>query len=990
MEDIFSKRKTLRTIKADTSDYFIPLFHTLAVFLSTKETIITKRFLEHIMKNLIALTLLLGGSTLLCAQKPAKTPATYKPVKSEMYRKGWIDFNKNGVKDVYEDPSAPLEARIENLLQQMTLDEKTCQMVTLYGYKRVLKDDLPTPEWKELLWKDGIGAIDEHLNGFQQWGLPPSDNAYVWPASRHAWALNEVQRFFVEDTRLGIPVDFTNEGIRGVESYRATNFPTQLGLGHTWNRELIRQVGLITGREARMLGYTNVYAPILDVGRDQRWGRYEEVYGESPYLVAELGIEMVRGLQHNHQVAATGKHFAAYSNNKGAREGMARVDPQMSPREVENIHIYPFKRVIREAGMLGVMSSYNDYDGIPVQGSYYWLTTRLRGEMGFRGYVVSDSDAVEYLYTKHGTAKDMKEAVRQSVEAGLNVRCTFRSPDPFVLPLRELVKEGGLSEEVINDRVRDILRVKFLIGLFDAPYQTDLAGADREVEKEENEAIALQASHESVVLLKNADELLPLDINSTKKIAVCGPNANEEGYALIHYGPLAVEVTTVLEGIQEKTKSKAEVLYTKGCDLVDAHWPESEIIDYPLTDDEQAEIDKAVENARQADVAVVVLGGGQRTCGENKSRTSLDLPGRQLQLLQAIQATGKPVVLILINGRPLSINWADKFVPAILEAWYPGSKGGTALADILFGDYNPGGKLTVTFPKTVGQIPFNFPCKPSSQIDGGKNPGPTGNMSRINGALYPFGYGLSYTTFEYSDLDITPRVITPNESATVRLKVTNTGKRAGDEVVQLYIRDVLSSITTYEKNLAGFQRIHLEPGEAQELSFTIDRKHLELLDADMKWVVEPGDFVLMAGASSEDIRLNGTLTVEDYQTRAKAIEAQKPAKRVSASTNPEDAENVLDEKINTAWQGNKGDYITFALKNGTQVDKVTIAFTRDNNLPATFEIQLSGGGGQFLTVYSGTVSEYGKLISYPFKGTTASDLRIVLNDDRVSIAEVKF
>ena len=990
MEYIFSKRKTLRTIKADTSDYFIPLFHTLAVFLSTKETIITKRFLEHIMKNLIALTLLLGGSTLLCAQKPAKTPATYKPVKSEMYRKGWIDFNKNGVKDVYEDPSAPLEARIENLLQQMTLDEKTCQMVTLYGYKRVLKDDLPTPEWKELLWKDGIGAIDEHLNGFQQWGLPPSDNAYVWPASRHAWALNEVQRFFVEDTRLGIPVDFTNEGIRGVESYRATNFPTQLGLGHTWNRELIRQVGLITGREARMLGYTNVYAPILDVGRDQRWGRYEEVYGESPYLVAELGIEMVRGLQHNHQVAATGKHFAAYSNNKGAREGMARVDPQMSPREVENIHIYPFKRVIREAGMLGVMSSYNDYDGIPVQGSYYWLTTRLRGEMGFRGYVVSDSDAVEYLYTKHGTAKDMKEAVRQSVEAGLNVRCTFRSPDSFVLPLRELVKEGGLSEEVINDRVRDILRVKFLIGLFDAPYQTDLAGADREVEKEENEAIALQASHESVVLLKNADELLPLDINSTKKIAVCGPNANEEGYALTHYGPLAVEVTTVLEGIQEKTKGKAEVLYTKGCDLVDAHWPESEIIDYPLTDDEQAEIDKAVENARQADVAIVVLGGGQRTCGENKSRTSLDLPGRQLQLLQAIQATGKPVVLILINGRPLSINWADKFVPAILEAWYPGSKGGTALADILFGDYNPGGKLTVTFPKTVGQIPFNFPCKPSSQIDGGKNPGPTGNMSRINGALYPFGYGLSYTTFEYSDLDITPRIITPNESATVRLKVTNTGKRAGDEVVQLYIRDVLSSITTYEKNLAGFQRIHLEPGEAQELSFTIDRKHLELLDADMKWVVEPGDFVLMAGASSEDIRLNGTLTVEDYQTRAKAIEAQKPAKRVSASTNPEDAENVLDEKINTAWQGNKGDYITFALKNGAKVDKVAIAFTRDNNLPATFEIQLSGGGGQFLTVYSGTVSEYGKLISYPFKGTTASDLRIVLNDDRVSIAEVKF
>ena len=940
------------------------------------------------MKKLIVATLLLVSGTLLSAQKTAKIPAYYKPAKSEMYHKGWIDFNKNGIKDIYEDPAATLDARIENLLQQMTLEEKTCQMVTLYGYKRVLKDALPTPEWKQMLWKDGIGAIDEHLNGFQQWGLPPSDNENVWPASRHAWALNEIQRFFVEDTRLGIPVDFTNEGIRGVESYKATNFPTQLGLGHTWNRELIRQVGLITGREARMLGYTNVYAPILDVGRDQRWGRYEEVYGESPYLVAELGIEMVRGLQHNHQVAATAKHFAAYSNNKGAREGMARVDPQMPPREVENIHIYPFKRVIREAGLLGVMSSYNDYDGIPIQGSYYWLTTRLRKEMGFRGYVVSDSDAVEYLYTKHNTAKDMKEAVRQSVEAGLNVRCTFRSPDSFVLPLRELVKEGGLSEEVINDRVRDILRVKFLIGLFDAPYQTDLAGADDEVENEANEAVALQASRESIVLLKNTDNTLPLNIDKIKKIAVCGPNADEEGYALTHYGPLAVEVTTVLEGIREKAQGKAEVLYTKGCDLVDAHWPESEIMEYPLTPDEQAEIDRAAANARQADVAVVVLGGGQRTCGENKSRTSLELPGHQLKLLQAVQATGKPVILILINGRPLSVNWADKFVPAILEAWYPGSKGGTAVADILFGDYNPGGKLTVTFPKTVGQIPFNFPYKPASQIDGGKNPGPDGNMSRINGALYPFGYGLSYTTFEYSDLEITPKVITPNQKATIRLKVTNTGKRAGDEVVQLYTRDILSSVTTYEKNLAGFERIHLKPGESKEIVFTLDRKHLELLNADMKWTVEPGEFAIMAGASSEDIRLNGILTVEDYQARLQALESQNPISPVTASTDMENAPNVLDKQKNTVWQGNKGDYITFALKNGSKINEVAIAFKRDYGLPAEFEIQLSGGGGQFLTVYSGTVSQYGELISYPFKGTTASDLRILLNDDRVGIAEV--
>ena len=736
------------------------------------------------------------------------------------------------------------------------------------------------------------------------------------------------------------------------------------------------------------MGYTNVYAPILDVGRDQRWGRYEEVYGESPYLVAELGIEMVKGMQHNHQVAATGKHFIAYSNNKGAREGMARVDPQMSPREVEMIHVYPFKRVIREAGLLGVMSSYNDYDGFPIQSSYYWLTTRLRGDMGFRGYVVSDSDAVEYLYTKHGTAKDMKEAVRQSVEAGLNIRCTFRSPDSYVLPLRELVKEGELSEEIINDRVRDILRVKFLVGLFDHPYQTDLKGADEEVEKASNEEIALQASRESIVLLKNDKNVLPLNASTIKKIAVCGPNADEHSYALTHYGPLAVEVTSVLKGIQEKLGGKAEVLYTKGCELVDANWPESELMEYPLSENEQEEIEKAVSQTKQADVAVVVLGGGQRTCGENKSRSSLALPGRQLDLLKAVVATGKPVVLVLINGRPLSINWADKFVPAILEAWYPGSKGGKAVADVLFGDYNPGGKLTVTFPKTVGQIPFNFPCKPSSQIDGGKNPGLNGNMSRVNGALYPFGFGLSYTTFEYSDLKISPAIITPNQKTYVTCKVTNTGKRAGDEVVQLYVRDVLSSVTTYEKNLAGFERVHLKPGETKEITFPIDRKALELLNADMHWVVEPGEFTLMIGASSTDIRLNGTLTVSGYGDNV-ISKNTKDDSPISASTNQGTVNHVIDNDLSTFWEGNKGDYITFALENEAKINSISITFNRENKVSTDFEIQLSSGGGQFLTVYSGTIDTYSRPLTFNFKETIASDLRIVLGSDRVGIAEVK-
>lgn len=942
------------------------------------------------MKNLFLVLALLGSSTMLPAQTTTKIPKVYQPVKKSMYHKGWIDFNKNGVMDVYENPNAKIEDRIEDLLGQMNMEEKTCQMVTLYGYKRVLKDALPTSEWKNMLWKDGMGAIDEHLNGFQQWGLPPSDNENVWPASRHAWALNEVQRFFVEDTRLGIPVDFTNEGIRGVESYRATNFPTQLGLGHTWNRNLIYKVGRITGREGRMLGYTNVYAPILDVGRDQRWGRYEEVYGESPYLVAELGIEMVKGMQYNYQVAATGKHFIAYSNNKGAREGMARVDPQMSPREVEMIHVYPFKRVIKEAGLLGVMSSYNDYDGFPVQSSYYWLTTRLRGEWGFMGYVVSDSDAVEYLYTKHGTAKDMKEAVRQSVEAGLNVRCTFRSPDSYVLPLRELVEEGGLSEEVIDNRVRDILRVKFLVGLFDEPYQTDLEGADKEVEKKENLEVALQSSRESLVLLKNEQNTLPLNLSEIKKIAVCGPNADESSYALSHYGPLAVDVVTVLQGIKNKVKDKAEVLYAKGCELVDDNWPESELIDYPLTEQEKNEIDKAVANVNQADVAVVVLGGGQRTCGENKSRTSLELPGRQLDLLKAVYATGKPVVLVLVNGRPLSINWADKFVPAILEAWYPGSKGGIAVADVLFGDYNPGGKLTVTFPKSVGQIPLNFPTKPFSQIDGGKNPGMSGNMSRVNGPLYPFGYGLSYTTFEYSDLQVSPKVITPNQKVTVTCKVTNTGKREGDEVVQLYLRDVVSSLTTYEKNLVGFERLHLKPGETKEVRFILDRKDMELLNVKNDWVVEPGEFKVMAGASSEDIRLSDKFMVMEYGMNGVLSEIGNGKENaISASTEMQNVGMTLDNNLKTCWQGNKGDYITFALENGAKIDGLSIVWKKENGGEADFEIQLSGGGGQFLTVYSGSVSKFDEWVSYAFKGTTASDLRILLNSDGLGVAEVK-
>lgn len=767
---------------------------------------------------------------------------------SAIYHDGWTDLNKNGRMDVYEDSKAPIDRRVENLLAQMNLEEKTCQTATLYGYKRVLTDELPTPDWKNQIWKDGIANIDEHLNG---WG-PGSKSIYATDIQKHVWAMNEVQRFFVEETRLGIPVDFTNEGLRGVAAPIATSFPSELGMGSTWDKSLVREEGRIVGVEGRTLGYTNIYAPTLDVSRDQRWGRVEDTFGEEPYLASRLGVEMVKGLQKDFTVASTGKHFAVYSIGKGAREGQARTDPQTSPREVENVLLPPFEAAIREGGLLGVMSSYNDYDSIPVTGSHYWLTDRLRRDFGFKGYVVSDSAAVEYLYNKHGVAADMKEAVRQSIEAGLNVKTNFTPPEDFILPLRELVREGKLPLKTLDDRVRDVLRVKFTVGIFDRPYVKDATASERLVNSLEHRTVALRAARESMVLLKNEDNVLPLN-KQLKSIAVIGPNADDDSTARYRYGPSAVNGVTVLEGIRKKLGDTVKINYAKGCEITDAHWPETEVLPEALTKAEQAEISLAVSAAEHAEVAVVVLGDSISTVGESASRTSLDLPGHQLALVQAVQATGKPTVVVLINGRPMSINWISKYVPGIVEAWFPGAQGGTAIADVLFGDYNPGGKLTMTFPKTVGQIPFNFPTKPNAQWEGEK--------TRVNGALWYFGHGLSYTTFEYSNLQITPATQSARGNVTVTMNIRNTGTRAGEEVVQLYTRDVVSSVTTYEKNLRGFERVQLQPGEMKSLSFTLTPDDLSLWNRSMKFVVEPGKFRVMIGSSSEDIRLNGEFTI---------------------------------------------------------------------------------------------------------------------------------
>lgn len=761
-----------------------------------------------------------------------------------IYHKGWIDFNKNGKMDLYENPKAPLEDRVQDLLSQMTLEEKTCQMATLYGSGRVLKDALPQDNWKTEVWKDGIGNIDEEHNG-----LGAFKSEYSFPYAKHVDAKHTIQRWFVEKTRLGIPVDFTNEGIRGLCHDRATYFPAQCGQGATWNKKLIARIGEVEAKEAVALGYTNIYSPILDIAQDPRWGRCVETYGEDPYLVGELGKQMITSLQ-KYNLVATPKHFAVYSIPVGGRDGKTRTDPHVAPREMRTLYIEPFRMAFQEAGALGVMSSYNDYDGEPITGSYHFLTEILRQEWGFKGYVVSDSEAVEFISNKHKVTDTYEDGIAQAVNAGLNIRTHFTPPADFILPLRKAVDDGKISQETLDKRVAEILRIKFWLGLFDNPYRGNGKQAEQIVHSKEHQAVSLEAARQSLVLLKNETHLLPLS-KSIRSIAVIGPNADEQTQLICRYGPANAPIKTVYQGIKELLPH-AEVIYKKGCDIIDPHFPESEILDFPKTAEEVRLMEEAIRAAKQAEVVVMVLGGNELTVREDRSRTSLNLPGRQEELLKAVCATGKPVILVMLDGRASSINYAAAHVPAILHAWFPGEFCGQAVAEALFGDYNPGGRLAVTFPKSVGQIPFAFPFKPGSDES---------SSTSVYGALYPFGHGLSYTTFTYSDLHISPSHQGVQGDIHVSCKIKNTGKIKGDEVVQLYLRDEISSVTTYTKVLRGFERISLKAGEEQTVHFRLRPQDLGLWDKNMNFRVEPGSFKVMLGASSTDIRLHGQFEI---------------------------------------------------------------------------------------------------------------------------------
>ena len=602
-------------------------------------------------------------------------------------------------------------------------------------------------------------------------------------------------------------------------------------------------------KEAVALGYTNIYSPILDIAQDPRWGRCVETYGEDPYLVGELGKQMITSLQ-KYNLVATPKHFAVYSIPIGGRDGKPRTAPHVAPREMRTLYIEPFRMAFQEAGALGVMSSYNDYDGEPITGSYHFLTEILRQEWGFKGYVVSDSEAVEFISNKHKVADTYEDGIAQAVNAGLNIRTHFTPPADFILPLRKAVDDGKISQETLDKRVAEILRIKFRLGLFDNPYRGNGKQAEQIVHSKEHQAVSLEAARQSLVLLKNETNLLPLS-KSIRSIAVIGPNANEQTQLICRYGPANAPIKTVYQGIKELLPH-TEVIYKKGCDIIDPHFPESEILDFPKTAEEVQLMEEAIRAAKQAEVVVMVLGGNELTVREDRSRTSLNLPGRQEELLKAVCATGKPIILVMLDGRASSINYAAAHIPAILHAWFPGEFCGQAVAEALFGDYNPGGRLAVTFPKSVGQIPFAFPFKPGSDES---------SSNSVYVALYTFGNGLSYTTFTYSDLHISPSHQGVQGDIHVSCKIKNTGKIKGDEVVQLYLRDEISSVTTYTKVLRGFERISLKAGEEQTVHFRLRPQDLGLWDKNMNFRVELGSFKVMLGASSTDIRLHGQFEI---------------------------------------------------------------------------------------------------------------------------------
>jgi beta-glucosidase len=747
---------------------------------------------------------------------------------------------KQGQAHRYLDRNLSVSQRVKDLLSRMTLEEKAAQMVCVWQQKA---DTLIDSEGNFDLKK--ARASFKKGYGLGQVGRP-SDAAGGRNARATAELTNEIQKFFLQESRLGIPVIFHEECLHGHAAVDATSFPQPIGLAATFNPELVERLFTMTAEEARVRGTHQALAPVVDVARDPRWGRVEETYGEDPYLVSRLGIAAVRGFQGDAsfkdktRVIATLKHFVGHGQPES---GMNCAPANVSLRVLRETFLFTFSEAIKKANAISIMASYNEVDGVPSHANGWLLRDVLRKEWGFEGFVVADYYSIwelNYRPDTHGhfVAKDKREACRLSVEAGVNIE--LPEPDCYV-HLVDLVRKNELKEKQLDNLVAPMLYWKFKLGLFDDPY-VDPDEAEQIVGCDQNRRLAREAARETITLLKNERNLAPLNLNKIKSIAVIGPNANRT--LLGGYSGVPKHEVTVLEGIKAEVGDRAEVLYSEGCKItIGGSWNQDEVVASDPEEDRR-QIAEAVSVAQRADVVVLAIGDNEQTSREAWNlkhmgdRSSLDLIGRQEELVKAMLATGKPVIVFLFNGRPISINYLAENVPVIFECWYLGQETGHAVADVLFGAYNPAGKLPITIPRSAGHLPAFYNYKPSAR---------RGYLFDDVSPLFAFGYGLSYTTFAFKNVRLKKKKIKRDRSTQVLVDVTNTGKRAGTEVVQMYIRDLFSSVTRPIKELKGFQKISLASGETKTVAIDITPESLSFYDVNMKYGVEPGDLEIMLG-----------------------------------------------------------------------------------------------------------------------------------------------
>ncbi|HLY59454.1 MAG TPA: glycoside hydrolase family 3 N-terminal domain-containing protein [Terriglobia bacterium] len=747
----------------------------------------------------------------------------------------------------YLNLQLPVERRVADLLGRMTLEEKVAQTRSLWQQKQLIMDDRGnfSPDKAGKVLNNGIGEI---TRASEKKG--PRENAEF---------NNAVQKYLAEHTRLGIPAIVHEESLHGFVAPGATSFPQAIALSSTWDPDLLQQVFGVAAAEVRARGGQQVLAPDLDVVRDPRWGRTEETYGEDPYLASRMGVAAIRGFQgtgpgiDQQHVIATAKHFAVHGQPEGGRN---TAPGNYSARIIREVFLPSFEAAITEGGAMSVMPSYNEIDGVPSHANTWLLQDVLHHEWGFKGFIVSDYFAIAQLETLHHVVHNREEAARKAIAAGVDIEL----PDIDAYgTLVDQIKAGTIPEALLDQSVARILRAKFLLGLFENRY-VDPDGAEKISNNPAHRELAKKAAREAITLLKNQNNLLPLDLNKLKTIAVIGPNA-----AQCHLGSYSDDpgrTVSILEGIKNKVGDKIKVAYSEGCKITmndsTKGWNDDKV-ELPKPADDDAEIAEAVRAAKSADVAIVVVGGNEQTSREAWSTThlgdrdNLDMLGKQDDLVRAVAATGTPTVVFLINGRPLSITAVAQEAPAILEGWYLGEETGTAVADVLFGDYNPAGRLPITFPRSVGDLPDYYNYKPSARLP---------YIFAANAPLFPFGFGLSYTSFKYADLRLSPDKISPVGKTTVSVDVTNTGARAGDEVVQMYIRDEVSSVTRPVKELKGFRRIHLDPGQTRTVEFDLSPKELSFWNQEMKRVVEPGTFDVMVGPNSVDLKTANLEVVE--------------------------------------------------------------------------------------------------------------------------------